>query len=63
MKAGLKFVQEVKTEAKRVSWPSLKETSTTSLVVAIVVFIFGLFFLLADSLIIKILQYIIEYKL
>ncbi len=61
MKSSIKFIQEVRTEARRVTWPSLKETSITSLVVAAVVLIFGIFFLLADTLILKVLQYIIEF--
>ncbi len=61
MKASLKFYQEVKTEAKRVTWPPLKDTAITACIVAGVVTIFGLFFLLADTLILKALQYIIEF--
>lgn len=52
----MKFFQEVKVELKKVVWPSRKETGTIVALVLAVVAISGLFFLLVDSLVYKIVQ-------
>ena len=50
MKNPLKFFQEVKNEAFKVSWPSSKETIQGSLMVAAMAIIASLFFLLLDQI-------------
>lgn len=44
----VKFAREVKQEAKKVTWPSRKETVTTTIVVFIMIFIMSMILLLAD---------------
>jgi len=45
----LKFIQSVKQEALKVTWPSAKETLTGALMVSILAIIASLFFLLLDQ--------------
>ncbi|OFW82983.1 MAG: preprotein translocase subunit SecE [Alphaproteobacteria bacterium GWF2_58_20] len=44
-----KFVQEVKTEAARVTWPNRKETQTTTLMVFVMVILASVFLFVADA--------------
>jgi preprotein translocase subunit SecE len=45
-----KFMQEVRAEAHKVTWPTRKETTVTTIMVFVMVFIACIFFLLADQL-------------
>jgi len=49
MKNPLKFIQEVKQEAFKVSWPTGKETLQGTLMVVAMAIIASLFFLLLDQ--------------
>jgi preprotein translocase subunit SecE len=49
MKNPLKFIQEVKQEAFRVSWPTGKETMQGTLMVVAMAIIASIFFLLLDQ--------------
>ena len=44
------FVQQVRQEASKVTWPSRKETSISTVMVFVFVFISALFFMLVDWL-------------
>ena len=44
------FVNQVKTEASKVVWPSRQETVTTSIMVFILMTILAIFFLAVDSI-------------
>ena len=44
-----KFLQEVRAEAEKVTWPTRKETTVTTIMVFIMVAIASVFFLLADQ--------------
>jgi preprotein translocase subunit SecE len=46
-----KFLQEVRTETQKVTWPSRRETMITTLMVFIMVTAAAIFFLLADQVI------------
>ena len=50
MKNPLKFIQEVKQEAFKVSWPTRKETLQGTLMVVAMAIIASLFFLLLDQI-------------
>jgi len=50
MKNPLKFIQEVKQEAFKVSWPTGKETLQGTLMVVAMAIIASLFFLLLDQI-------------
>jgi len=43
------FIQEVRSEISKVSWPTRKETWITTVMVVIMVFISAIFFLLIDQ--------------
>ena len=49
MKNPLKFLQEVKQEAFKVTWPTGKETVQGTIMVAIMAIVASLFFLLIDQ--------------
>ena len=49
MKNPLKFIQEVKQEAFKVSWPTTKETMQGTLMVFAMAVIMSIFFLLLDQ--------------
>jgi preprotein translocase subunit SecE len=44
-----KFLQEVRTEAQKVTWPTRRETAITTLMVFIMVAVASVFFLVADQ--------------
>ena len=50
MKNPIKFIQEVKQEAFKVSWPTGKETLQGSLMVIAMAIVASLFFLLIDQI-------------
>ena len=49
MKNPIKFIQEVKQEAFKVSWPTAKETLQGALMVFVMAVVMSLFFLLLDQ--------------
>ena len=56
----LKFIQEVKQEAFKVTWPTSKETLQGTLMVAAMAIIASIFFLLLDQLFQFILELILK---
>ena len=50
------FLREVKTELKKVTWPSRKDTLAGTAVVLVTVFIVGLFLGIVDSLLSHLIQ-------
>ena len=44
-----KFLQEVRAEAQKVTWPTRKETTVTTIMVFVMVALASVFFLLADQ--------------
>jgi preprotein translocase subunit SecE len=56
MKNPLKFIQEVKQEAFKVTWPTGKETLQGTLMVVAMAIIASLFFLMLD----QILKFLLE---
>ena len=55
----LKFVQEVRAETSKVTWPSRNETLVTTVMVFILVFLSSVFFFVAD----QILNWIVSFLL
>jgi preprotein translocase subunit SecE len=45
-----KFLQEVRQEVARVTWPSRKETTVTTAMVFVMVFVAAIFFFLVDQI-------------
>jgi len=46
-----KFLQEVRSEVQKVTWPSRRETAITTAMVFVMVALASIFFLLADQII------------
>ena len=44
-----KCLQEVRAEGQKVTWPTRKETTVTTMMVFVMVFVASIFFLLADQ--------------
>ncbi len=55
----INFITEVRSEGYRVSWPVMKDTLMSSLLVFIAVIISSLFFLMIDVAIYKSINYIL----
>ena len=49
MISPFKFLQEVRTEAQKVTWPTRRETAITTAMVFVMVAVAAVFFLLADQ--------------
>ena len=45
-----KFIQEVRSETSKVTWPTRRETAVTTAMVFVMVLIASIFFLIADQL-------------
>ena len=60
MKNPIKFIQEVKQEAFKVSWPTGKETMQGTLMVVTMAIIAALFFLLLDQVLKFFLELILK---
>tara|TARA_Y100001970_G_C14207825_1_gene845096 strand:+ start:62 stop:253 length:192 start_codon:yes stop_codon:yes gene_type:complete len=60
MKNPLKFFQEVKQEAFKVSWPTSKETMQGTLMVLAMAIVASLFFLLLDQILKFFLELILK---
>ena len=60
MKNPLKFIQEVKQEAFKVTWPTGKETVQGALMVVAMAIIASLFFLLLDQVLKFFLEIILK---
>jgi len=56
MKNPLKFIQEVKQEAYKVTWPTSKETLQGTLMVVAMAIVASIFFLLMD----QVLKFLLE---
>ena len=63
MKNPLKFIQDVKQEAFKVTWPTGKETLQGALMVVAMAIIASLFFLLLDQVLKFFLELIIKVSL
>jgi preprotein translocase subunit SecE len=55
----LKFIQDVRVEAGKVTWPTRKETLLTTAMVAVLVVIASLFFLVIDGFVQKVVAFLL----
>jgi preprotein translocase subunit SecE len=58
----LKFLQEVRQEVGKVSWPTRQETLISTIMVLVMVLVASLFFLVADQLISWAVQFILSVR-
>jgi preprotein translocase subunit SecE len=54
-----KFLQEVRAEAQKVTWPTRRETAITTAMVFVMVAIAAVFFLLADQVMRMIVTFVL----
>ncbi len=54
-----KFMQEVRAEAQKITWPSRRETAITTAMVFVMVALAAVFFLVADQLILVAVTYVL----
>jgi preprotein translocase subunit SecE len=59
MKNPLVFIQEVRQEVSKVTWPAWKEVWITTIMVIIMVALTSIFFLIADQIIFRVVQFIL----
>jgi preprotein translocase subunit SecE len=59
MKNPLTFVQEVRQEVSKVTWPTWKEVWITTAMVLVMVALTSIFFLVADQIILRVVQFIL----
>jgi preprotein translocase subunit SecE len=60
MASPFKFLQEVRTETEKVTWPSRRETMITTGMVFVMVAITSIFFLLADQVIRFLVTFVLQ---
>ena len=53
------FIREVRQEASKVTWPTRKETGITTAMVFMMVVLAALFFFLVDTVVAKLIQFIL----
>ena len=54
-----KFLQEVRNEAQKVTWPTRRETAITTAMVFVMVVVTAVFFLLADQVMRLVVTYLL----
>lgn len=55
-----RFFSEVKLEGSKITWPAPKEATSATIVVVVMAFLAGLFFLLIDSIVYRLIDFIIS---
>jgi len=59
MKNPITFIQEVRQEVSKVTWPTWKEVWITTAMVLVMVALTSIFFLVADQIILHVVQFIL----
>jgi preprotein translocase subunit SecE len=59
MKNPLTFIHEVRQEVSKVTWPTWKEVWITTAMVLVMVALTSIFFLVADQIILRVVQFIL----
>ena len=57
------FIQQVRSEASKIVWPTRRETLKTTVMVFVMATIFAIFFFLADQIISWLLQLVLSLSL
>ena len=59
MKNPITFIQEVRQEVSKVTWPTWKEVWITTAMVLVMVALTSIFFLVSDQIILHVVQFIL----
>jgi len=57
----VKYVGQVRQEARKVTWPTSRETVTTTILVMIFVLLFGAFFFVVDWILANAVQFVLNF--
>jgi preprotein translocase subunit SecE len=57
-----KFMQEVRTEGEKVTWPTRRETAVTTVMVFIMTAVSAIFFLISDQIMRMIVTFVIGWS-
>ena len=57
-----KFMQEVRAEGEKVTWPTRRETAVTTIMVFIMTTVMAIFFLISDQIMRMIVTFIIGWR-
>ncbi len=57
----VEFFKQVRAEAKKVTWPSRKETTVSTIAVFIMVFLAAVFLFLSDQIIAVVIRFILGF--
>jgi len=55
----MEFYRQVRQEVSRVTWPTRKETTVTTIMVFVMVFVSAMFFFLIDQLLAQIVRFVL----
>jgi preprotein translocase subunit SecE len=53
------FLQQVRAEAAKIVWPSRRETAISTAMVVVFAFLAAIFFLLADQVLSRVVQFVV----
>ncbi|MFN7663158.1 MAG: preprotein translocase subunit SecE [Alphaproteobacteria bacterium] len=59
MLSPIEFIQQVKREVSKVTWPTRKEVMVTSIMVFILVLLAAGFFLLVDQVLVRLVKFVL----
>lgn len=59
MLSPIEFVQQVKREVSKITWPSRKEVIVTSIMVFVLVLLAAGFFLLVDQILVRLVRFVL----
>lgn len=63
MVSPLEFLKQVRSEGKKITWPSRQETTVSTIMVFIMVFIAAVFLYFSDQLIAVVIRFIMGFGL
>ncbi len=61
LKQARKFLPEVREEVRKVTWPSRRETTMTTVFVFVFAFIAAVYFMVVDTMIHKLINWVIDF--
>ena len=53
------FIQQVRSETAKVTWPTRRETAITTVMVVVMVFLTSMFFLAADQILSRLVSFVL----
>lgn len=63
MTSIVEFARQVRSEVKKITWPSRQETTVSTIAVFVMVLVASVFLYFADQIIAKIVEFILSFSL